>query len=130
MSWLITLGSAETDGDGWPGRIAHDTRGERSRRVPAHEARRGRRREFLRVGVRAVAAHQGSPGVITIRRRAVQPTKKMARIAGALYLSLLIPGPFSLIYIPNALIVPGNAAATAGKILASEMLFRLGIVAD
>jgi len=60
----------------------------------------------------------------------VQPTKKMARIAGALYLSLLIPGPFSLIYIPSALIVPGNAAATAGKILASEMLFRLGIVAD
>jgi hypothetical protein len=60
----------------------------------------------------------------------MQPTSKTARVAGALYLSMVVTGPFSLIYLPNALIVPGNAAATAAKVLASEMLFRLGIVAD
>lgn len=60
----------------------------------------------------------------------MHPTVKTARVAGALYLSMVVTGPFSLIYLPNKLIVPGNAAATAGKVLASEMLFRLGIVAD
>jgi len=60
----------------------------------------------------------------------MQPTKKMARVAGALYLSMVVSGPFTLIYLPRVLIVPGNAAATAGKVLASEMLFRLGIVVD
>ncbi|HEY7213071.1 MAG TPA: DUF4386 domain-containing protein [Thermoanaerobaculia bacterium] len=60
----------------------------------------------------------------------MQPTVKTARIAGALYLSMVVTGPFSLIYLPNKLIVPGNATATAGKVLAFEMLFRLGIVAD
>jgi hypothetical protein len=38
--------------------------------------------------------------------------------------------PFSLIYVPSKLIVRGDAAATANKILAHEMLFRAGIVAD
>src|SRR6185295_577416 len=60
----------------------------------------------------------------------MHPTDKAARVAGWLYLLLVIPGPFSLMYVPRKLIVPGNAAATAGKILAHEMLFRLGIVAD
>jgi hypothetical protein len=52
-----------------------------------------------------------------------------ARVAGALYLSLLPLGLFALLYVPAALIVPGDAAATAGRILASEGLFRLSIVA-
>ena len=60
----------------------------------------------------------------------MQPTDKAARIAGALYLSLVIAGPFSLIYVPGKLIVRGNATATANNILTHEMLFRLGIVAD
>ena len=50
-----------------------------------------------------------------------------ARLAGFLYLSLL-PAPFGLVYVPARLIVAGNAAATANNILASEPLFRLGIV--
>ncbi len=60
----------------------------------------------------------------------MQPTKKAARIAGAIYLSMAVTAPFSLIYIPRTLIVRGDATATAGKILAHETLFRLGIVAD
>ena len=39
-------------------------------------------------------------------------------------------GMFSLMYVPGALIVAGNASATAGNILANEQLFRWGIVAS
>jgi hypothetical protein len=55
---------------------------------------------------------------------------RKARQAGLLYLSLMILGPLSLIYIPSKLIVDGNATATAHNILAHESLFRLGIVCD
>jgi hypothetical protein len=60
----------------------------------------------------------------------MHPTDKAARVAGAVYLSMVVTAPFSLIYIPRALIVRGNATATANNILAHETLFRLGIVAD
>jgi hypothetical protein len=60
----------------------------------------------------------------------MHPTDKAARVAGAVYLSLALTAPFSLIYVPRTLIVRGNAAATANNILAHETLFRLGIVAD
>ncbi len=54
---------------------------------------------------------------------------KNARVAGLLYLSLLA-APLRLIYIPNHLFVSGNASATANNIVAHELLFRFGIVAD
>jgi hypothetical protein len=57
-------------------------------------------------------------------------TKKTARVAGALYLLSAVPGFFSTMYIPRTLIVTGNATATANNILASEMLFRAGIVSE
>jgi hypothetical protein len=60
----------------------------------------------------------------------MHPTVKAARIAGAVYLSMAVTAPFSLIYVPRTLIVPGNATATANNILAHETLFRLAIVAD
>src|SRR5216683_4767330 len=60
----------------------------------------------------------------------MHPTDKAARVAGAVYLSMAVTAPFSLIYIPRTLIVRGNATATANNILAHETLFRLGIVAD
>ena len=60
----------------------------------------------------------------------MHPLKKSARIAGALYLSMVITGPFALIYVPNKLIMRGNAAATADNILAHETMFRLAILAD
>ena len=58
------------------------------------------------------------------------PTKKDARIAGAIYLSLLPLGVFSLIYVPSKLVVRGNAGATAQNVLSHETLFRFGIVAE
>jgi Domain of unknown function (DUF4386) len=60
----------------------------------------------------------------------MEPTDKTARLAGALYVSLGLTAPLSLIYIPRTLIVRGDAAATAGRILASEPLFRMGIVSE
>ncbi len=60
----------------------------------------------------------------------MHPTDKAARVAGAVYLSMALTAPFSLIYIPRTLIVRGDATATAKNILAHETLFRLGIVVD
>jgi len=59
----------------------------------------------------------------------MHPIKKTARIAGAIYLSMVITGPFSLIYVPGKLIVQGNATATAANVLAHDTMFRLAIVA-
>jgi len=57
-------------------------------------------------------------------------TQKNARIAGLLYLIVVLTGIFSLAYIPAKLIVWDNAARTTTNILASEFLFRLSIVAS
>ncbi|HKN58655.1 MAG TPA: DUF4386 family protein, partial [Gemmatimonadaceae bacterium] len=51
-----------------------------------------------------------------------------ARIAGALYIVGSAIAYVRLIYIPNALVVSGNAAATASNIAAHETLWRWGIV--
>ncbi len=55
---------------------------------------------------------------------------KTARAAGILYLILVVVGPFSLMYVPSSLIVPGDAAATADNIMANESLFRFGMVGE
>lgn len=53
-----------------------------------------------------------------------------ARIAGFLYLGVILLGPVRLIYIPSVLFVSGNAAATAHNIASHERLFRMGIYTD
>ncbi len=58
------------------------------------------------------------------------PTVKAARIAGGIYLLMVLTAPFSLIYVPSKLIVRGNALATADNILAHETMFRLSIFGD
>jgi hypothetical protein len=60
----------------------------------------------------------------------MHPTVKAARVAGAIYLLEVLSGPFSLIYVPTTLVVTGNAAATAAKILSHETMFRFAILAD
>jgi hypothetical protein len=72
-------------------------------------------------------------GRVTIENNGVpkpNSVKATARITGALILIMAIIAPFSMLYVPSALIVSGDAAATANNIMASEALFRLGIVGD
>ena len=57
-------------------------------------------------------------------------THNPGRVAGFLYLLLVVMAPFRLIYIPSTLFVRGNATATANNIAAHEWLFRLGMVSD
>jgi hypothetical protein len=57
-------------------------------------------------------------------------TRNPGRVAGFLYLLLVLFAPFRLIYIPSKLFVRGNATVTAHNIGAHELLFRLGIVSD
>ena len=55
---------------------------------------------------------------------------KNARIAGLLYIVASVVGILRLAYVPKALFVQGNAAATATNIAAHESLFRLGFVSE
>ena len=64
---------------------------------------------------------------MTVRAFEASPLKT-ARAAGFLYLLTVPLGVFTFLYVPSSLIVSGNAAATAHNIVASESLFRLGIV--
>jgi hypothetical protein len=57
-------------------------------------------------------------------------TKRTARIAGLLYLIVIVCAGFSEGVVRSSLVVPGDAAATAANIAGSEMLFRAGFVAD
>jgi hypothetical protein len=54
----------------------------------------------------------------------------IGRIAGLLYLTIIVSGIFAEFFVRQSLRVPGDAAATAGNIMASESLFRFGIAAD
>jgi Domain of unknown function (DUF4386) len=60
----------------------------------------------------------------------MHPTDKAVRIAGAVYLSMVLTGPLGLIYLPGRLIVSGDAAATASNMLSHESLARLWIISD
>ena len=60
----------------------------------------------------------------------MRSTQQQARVAGFLYLLLALSAPFGLLYVPSKLVVPGNAAATADTIRASEWLLRLGIASE
>jgi hypothetical protein len=56
------------------------------------------------------------------------PAKRDARITGWLYLLFAAPSGLCLIYAPNKIMVPGDAAATAANVLAHEMLLRTSVV--
>ncbi len=63
-------------------------------------------------------------------RETTTPTQWKARIAGALWLLIAVLAGFVHFYVPSQLLVPGDAAATATRIMASEGLFRLGMAAE
>jgi hypothetical protein len=56
--------------------------------------------------------------------------KKISRIAGLLYLMVIVFGAFAEVGVRSSLIVSGDAAATAAKIMASGSLFRIGFMSD
>lgn len=55
---------------------------------------------------------------------------KLARAAGFLYLISIISGGFAEVFVRSELTVYGNAIKTAQNILASEQMYRFGLVAD
>ena len=56
--------------------------------------------------------------------------QRSARLAGFLYLIVIVGGVFAEIFVRQRLIVWKDAAATANNILAHEQLFRWGFVAE
>src|SRR5687768_13444759 len=75
-----------------------------------------------------LASHR-RPGAVT-GNEAPQPSPgPRARIAGGLWVLVIAAGVFALL-VRDALIVPGDGAATAANILAAEPVFRSGFVAD
>lgn len=63
-----------------------------------------------------------------IERTSAASPSRLARMAGGLYLVVILGGVFAIGYVPAAIVVPGDAAATAQNIQEHELLYRLGIV--
>ena len=57
-------------------------------------------------------------------------TNALARLAGLLYLLLIIFGVFAQFFVRSSLIVPDDTVATINNIMANEWQFRLGFVSD
>jgi hypothetical protein len=55
---------------------------------------------------------------------------RLARVAAVLYLAIVVTGIFAFFVVRGSLVVPGDAAATAANVVASEGFFRLGIASD
>ncbi|MFV1884153.1 MAG: DUF4386 domain-containing protein [Balneola sp.] len=56
--------------------------------------------------------------------------KKLGRIAGILYLIIIVCGIFSEGFVRSTLVIPGDAQSTVGNIQNAELLFRFGFVSD
>lgn len=61
-------------------------------------------------------------------RSIMLPNNKTARLAGLLYLVLVVGGIVNLLYIPSRFIVWESPSETLSNIITSEMLFRVGIL--
>src|SRR5688572_9378688 len=82
----------------------------------------------------AVAEGTVATGLSLSQRRSQEPTmsspKRLARIAGVLYLIVGIFGGFAVGYVTPMLYVPGDAAATTANVVANAGLVRIGVLAD
>ncbi len=58
------------------------------------------------------------------------PTKRLARIAGLIYLGVAIFGAFAYGYVVAKVYVPGDATTTAQNVVANAGLVRVGVIAD
>jgi hypothetical protein len=55
--------------------------------------------------------------------------RRLARMAGVLYLVNIVGGAFAITIVPSMLVVNGDVAATAQNIQAHELLYRSGLAA-
>jgi hypothetical protein len=63
--------------------------------------------------------------------RAVETSpKSYARIAGWLYLYVIVAGTYAEIFVRDKLVVPGDPAATASNIMGSELPYRISIAVE
>lgn len=60
----------------------------------------------------------------------MHPSQRLARLTGAIYLLCAFTAPFAMMYVPSRVMVRGDAAATAERIVALEGLFRAGIAVN
>jgi hypothetical protein len=63
-------------------------------------------------------------------RRVETSPQVYARAGGALYLFIIVAGLFGEMFVRDKLIVSGDATATATNIMASQLLWRIGIAGD
>jgi hypothetical protein len=66
---------------------------------------------------------------LSVTRRAFWP-QRAARLAGLLYLIVIVGGTVAELFVRARLVVANDAVATASNILAHERLFRWGFAAD
>jgi hypothetical protein len=64
------------------------------------------------------------------REATVESSKRLARVAGVLYLAVAILSGFAIGFVRPKVYVAGDAATTAHNIAANEGLFRFGVLAD
>jgi len=60
----------------------------------------------------------------------VRSTRQQARVAGLLYVLMILAGLPALILVPSRLIVAGDAATTADHIRSAATLYRIGIASE
>ena len=76
-------------------------------------------------------AAQAGTGHQTLREGSIPSSpKRLARIAGLLYLAVGILGAFAFAAVYSAMYVAGDAAATASKLVANAGLVKIGVAAD
>jgi hypothetical protein len=85
----------------------------------------------IRVSSRKEAVMKAAAGLFSEAPEGLPPAsrKRLARIAGAFYLAVGLTGGFSEGFVDPSIYVAGDAAATAGNVVANPGLMRLGVVA-
>jgi hypothetical protein len=78
-----------------------------------------------------MSANTAALGKVKTATRAAGPSPRTyARIVGVLYLVIFFLGPFAFFMGRVAVVVPGDPAATINNLMASESMFRFGMVAE
>jgi len=98
--------------------------------VADQAALHGLLKKVRNLGMPLVSVNPFEPILSRERSVSMVSNKRTARVAGFLYLGVILTGMFAEMVVRSRLIVAGDAAATAGNIMASGGLFRLGILGD